>query len=46
MSKRERSPGRWEIRIYIGADRGKERYEYFTFVGGDSRAGGVCHVYV
>ena len=38
MSKRERSPGHWEIKIYIGQVGGEEQYEYFTFVGGRREA--------
>jgi len=38
MSKRERSPGHWEIKIYVGQAAGKEQYEYFTFIGGRREA--------
>lgn len=38
MSKRETSPGHWQIRIYIGQAQGQEVYEYFSFVGGDRDA--------
>jgi len=38
VSKRERSPGHWEIKIYVGQAAGKEQYEYFTFIGGRREA--------